>query len=270
MGFGGRRRARRLGQNFLVDEAVRDRIIELASLSRSDRVLEIGAGKGALTIELAKRAGEVLAVEKDPGLLRILEGVLRPFDNVRIIAGDFLEVEVPSFNKVVSCPPYSISSKLIFRLLQLGFERAILVFQREFAERLVARSGTEQYGRLTVNLRRRAEARILGHVPRHAFRPIPKVDSAIVEITMRPPGRGLDEGLFQDLTRYLFSQRRRLARGVLRGYLRSMGLDPALAHSIAPEKRVFELEPEEIEDICLRLEELRRNGWWPGITRARG
>lgn len=256
MGSHGWRRARRLGQNFLVDGSIRDRIIELASLSRSDTVLEIGAGKGALTVELAKRAGEVLAVEKDPKLLRILERVLRPFGNVRVIPGDFLKVEVPAFNKVVSCPPYSISSKLIFRLLELGFERAILVFQREFAERLVAKSGTEQYGRLTVNLWRRAEARILGHVPRQAFRPIPKVDSAIVEITMRPSVRELDEGLFQDLTRYLFSQRRRLARGVLRGYLSSMGLDPALAHSIAPDKRVFELGVEELEEICSRLKAL--------------
>ncbi|MEM2225891.1 MAG: 16S rRNA (adenine(1518)-N(6)/adenine(1519)-N(6))-dimethyltransferase RsmA [Candidatus Bathyarchaeia archaeon] len=250
------RRAKRLGQNFLVDASIRDRIIELASLSGSDTVLEIGAGKGALTTELAKRAGEVLAVEKDPKLLRMLEAILRPFDNVRIIPGDFLKVEIPRFNKVVSCPPYSISSKLIFRLLQLGFERAILVFQKEFAERLVARSGTDQYGRLTVNLGRRAEVRILGYVPRRAFRPIPKVDSAIVEMRMRPSVRELDEGLFQDLTRYLFSQRRRLARGVLKGYLSSMGLDPALAHSIAPDKRVFELEVGELEDICSRLKEL--------------
>ncbi len=240
----------------MVDESVRDRIIELASLSGSDTVLEIGAGKGALTVELAKRAGEVLAVEKDPKLLRILETALKPFDNVRLIPGDFLEVEVPRFNKVVSCPPYSISSKLIFRLLQLGFERAILVFQREFAERLVAKSGTERYGRLTVSLGRRAEARILGHVPRRAFRPIPKVDSAIVEIVMRSSVRELDEGLFQDLTRYLFSQRRRLARSVLRGYLSSAGLDQALAHSIAPDKRVFELEVGELEEICSKLEEL--------------
>ncbi|MEM3022341.1 MAG: 16S rRNA (adenine(1518)-N(6)/adenine(1519)-N(6))-dimethyltransferase RsmA [Candidatus Bathyarchaeia archaeon] len=240
----GWRRARRLGQNFLIDASIRDRIIELASLSKSDAVLEIGAGKGALTVELAKRAGEVLAVEKDPKLLRILEASLRPFENVRIIPGDFLKVEIPRFNKVVSCPPYSISSKLIFRLLQLGFER------------LVAKSGTERYGRLTVNLGRRAEARILGHVPRRAFRPIPKVDSAIVEIRMRPSVRELDDGLFQDLTRYLFSQRRRLARGVLRGYLSSLGLDPALAHSIAPDKRVFELGVGELEDICSRLEEL--------------
>lgn len=259
-GRGGWHRAKRLGQNFLVDGSVRDRIIGFASPSRSDTVLEIGAGKGALTVELAKRAGEVLAVEKDPRLLRILEEALRPFGNVRIIAGDFLKVELPRFNKVVSCPPYGISSKLIFRLLNLGFERAVLVFQREFAERLVAKSGTEQYGRLTVNLWRRADARILGHVPRRAFRPIPRVDSAIVEMTMKPSVRRIDEGLFQELTRLLFSQRRRLARGVLRKYLSSIGSDPALAQSIAPEKRVFELEPEEVEGICSKLEGLIGRG----------
>jgi len=151
------------GQNFLVDGRVADRQIEYAQLSSSDTALEVGPGLGVLTSRLAARAGKVIAIETDSKLAAYLRDELP--ENVELIEGDALEVPFPPFTKFVSNLPYSISSPIIFKLLEHGFQRGVVMLQKEFAERMVAAPDTDDYSRLTVNVFYRAECRILENGP---------------------------------------------------------------------------------------------------------
>jgi len=141
---------KRLGQNFMIEEDLLRLMISGASLNKNDVVLEIGAGLGFLTRLLSQECKQVIAVEVDPRLMRILRTELQDLENVKLIRGDVLKVPIPSFSKVVSNPPFYISSPILFWLLDKKFERATVTFQKEFAERLVASAGTREYGRLTV------------------------------------------------------------------------------------------------------------------------
>lgn len=251
------RPVKRLGQHFLVDSSVRAMLIQHAQLSRQDTVLEIGPGMGFLTASLAERAGRVIGVEKDARLASILREKFQHNARVEILEGDVLRVKLPPFNKVVSTPPYYLSSRLLMLLLDASFDLAVLVLQKEFAERLAAKSGTENYGRLTVMVRHRADVQLYEIVSRHAFRPRPKVDSAIVGITKRAPRIPVtDESEFRELVRALFTQRRRRLTKALRHYLDATRPDDAndlIASLSLLEKRVFELETEEFEALSNQL-----------------
>jgi len=194
------------GQHFLIDVRVLKRIGDYACLDKQDRVLEVGPGTGNLTSVLSKRAGHVTAIEVDP---RLASDLLGRFPNVEVVSGDALRVPLPDYNKVVSNLPYQISSKITFRLLKRPFKLAVLMYQWEFAKRMVATPGTKDYGRLTLNVALRAEAEILERVPRGAFRPSPMVQSAIVRLTPRKELLFADEKVFDNLTLSLFNQRRK-------------------------------------------------------------
>jgi len=194
------------GQHFLVDRRILERIGDYADLTEQDHVLEVGPGTGNLTEVLSARAGYVTAIEVDPRLALDLEGRL---PNVSVVRGDALRVPLPEYNKIVSNLPYQISSKVTFRLLERPFKLAVLMYQLEFAQRMVALPGTKDYGRLTLNVALRAEAEILERVPRGAFRPPPKVMSAIVRLKPREVRLPVDENIFDNLTRGLFTQRRK-------------------------------------------------------------
>jgi 16S rRNA (adenine1518-N6/adenine1519-N6)-dimethyltransferase len=157
---------KRLGQHFTVDMDLLQRLVSHASLTSDDIVLEVGAGLGFLTQLLSRECKKVIAVEVDPTLVKILREQLHKLKNVDLVEGDILEVSLPTFTKVVSAPPYSISSPLLFRLLECDFDLAVLILQKEFAERLAASVGTKDYGRLTVNIYFRADVELLDSVPR--------------------------------------------------------------------------------------------------------
>jgi 16S rRNA (adenine1518-N6/adenine1519-N6)-dimethyltransferase len=237
---------KKLGQHFLVDRRVLARIGDYASLSEEDRVLEIGPGTGNLTRILSERAGTVFAIEVDPALASSLEG---RFNNVSVLRGDALKVPLPDYNKIVSNLPYQISSKITFRLLERPFDLAVLMYQREFAERMVAIPGTKEYGRLTLNVALRAEAEILEFVPKGAFRPMPAVESAIVRLRPRESRIPVDERVFDDLTRTLFSMRRKKVKRSLA----AMRISHAVLSRIDPdllEKRPQELSLEDVVDLA--------------------
>ncbi|MDD4162730.1 MAG: 16S ribosomal RNA methyltransferase A, partial [Methanothrix sp.] len=137
----------KLGQHFLMDRGAIMRIASYADLQPQDRVLEIGPGPGNLTDALAARAGHVYAVEIDGDLAAQLSG---RFSNVQVINGDALKVELPPYNKIVSNLPYQISSAITYRLLSRPFEKAVLMYQWEFARRMRAAPGSEEYGRLAM------------------------------------------------------------------------------------------------------------------------
>jgi 16S rRNA (adenine1518-N6/adenine1519-N6)-dimethyltransferase len=197
---------RRKGQNFLVDRGVLSRIADYAKLNTADSVLEIGAGSGNLTEVLSRRAGRVYAVEVDSNLAA---GLKSRFANVEVIEGDALKVELPDYNKVVSNLPYQISSKMTYRFLSRPFDLAVLMYQKEFAKRLMAEPGTEDYGRLSMVTGHYARAEILEYVSRTAFRPNPRVGSAIVRLCPRKDKSNVNYDSFTRLATGLFSYRRK-------------------------------------------------------------
>jgi len=243
---------KRLGQSFLVDRESLLKIVGCASLSQEDVVLEIGAGLGFLTEYLAERAGKVIAVEVDPRLTQILRDKLRCFANVSLVEGDILKTDVRGFNKVVSTPPYSISSPLLFWLLDKGSELSVLAFQEEFAQRVAAPVGSKDYGRLTVAVYCRAEAELLSLIPKECFWPVPEVDSRIVRLkSKRPPFKVDDQKFFDELVKAVFSQKNRRMRNALPPLFSRLGIPKNEAIVMAnalpfPDRRPRELSPEEI------------------------
>jgi len=196
-------------------------------------VIEVGPGAGALTIPLAKRSKTVYAIEIDKALAERLRGIAPP--NVVIIVGDALEVEWPRADFFVSNVPYSITSPLLFKLIRHRLP-AVLTIQREVAERLVARPGSEDYGRLTVAVQCFYDVEILRVLPPYVFDPPPKVYSAVVRLMPKAPCvDNFDE--FEKFSAWLFSARRKTLRRL------------KLADST---KRVYQLTLEELVELFKR------------------
>jgi len=244
---------RRLGQNFLVDRAARDLIISSSNLHRSDVVLEVGPGRGFLTEALLSEAGKVIAVEKDSRLVTILRHKHGRNRRLRIIQGDILKIRLPRFNKVVCSPPYYISSRLILLLISKRFRCAVLTLQREFAERLAAKPGSRDYGRISVMVQHKSSIELTGVIPRDSFRPVPKVDSAVVVIRKRKPEVAVkSERLLGDLVRFMFTQRRKRAKKVLRQYFETPLRQKYLVNQTdlsLPDVRVFQLSVRDFEQL---------------------
>ncbi|MCL1905248.1 MAG: 16S rRNA (adenine(1518)-N(6)/adenine(1519)-N(6))-dimethyltransferase RsmA, partial [Methanomassiliicoccaceae archaeon] len=202
------------GQNFLTDERVALRHVNFASIEPGDRVLEVGPGLGMLTEKLLDVCGNVTAIEVDAALADYIDE--RFGNRLELMRGDALDVEWPAFDRFVSNLPYSISTPVIFKLLTYGFKKAVVMVQKEFAERMVAHRGEVDYSRLTVNIFYRADCRILENVPASRFRPRPKVDSALVEIVPRPaPFTVKDETTFFRVVDAGFLHRRKKIRSAL-------------------------------------------------------
>jgi 16S rRNA (adenine1518-N6/adenine1519-N6)-dimethyltransferase len=253
---------KRWGQNFLMDLGVLQRQVRAARLTGGDTVLEVGAGLGILTWELATRSRRVITYEADPRLGEYLEEGLP--DNVDLRIEDALEAEWPPFDKMVANIPYGISSPLLFKLLDSDFAMAVLLLQKEFADRLVARPRTKAYGRLTVAAARLAQVELLEVVPPTAFHPQPKVDSALVLITPSKSFPVTDVALFDELLRSVFSQRRKMLRNSLESAHKRLaggvGEDAwkafvgDLPHA---EARPEELDPHELGWLADAIHELR-------------
>jgi 16S rRNA (adenine1518-N6/adenine1519-N6)-dimethyltransferase len=206
----------------MVESEVFQKMAHYASLDCDDTVLEIGAGLGFLTRFLSEKCKEVLAVEVDTRLAGILREQLRDTSNVRIIEGDVFKTSVPSFTKVVSIPPYHVSSRLLLWLFDADFDRAVLIFQKEFANRLVASVGSEDYGWLTVLTDYHAEVETLDYVPKWTFYPQPKIDSAIIRLEPKNPRPYSlrNEELFKQLLRSCFAKRNRKVKNAVLSYVR--------------------------------------------------
>jgi len=249
-----------LGQNFIVDSSIFNVVADYASLNQADVVLDVGAGLGFLTRFLAGRCKTVLAVELDARLVKVLREQLKNLSNVRIIKGDVLKTEIPKFNKVVSIPPYHISSSLLLWLFNKSFDCAVLIFQKEFAERLIAHVGSEHYGWLTVVAYYHVEVELLDNVPRWMFHPQPEVDSVIVRLKPKkpPPFTLKSKEFFRRLTRALFTHRNRIVKNAVLPIIKSMRLSNVekIAESLPfHDKRVRELAPEDFGALANALTE---------------
>jgi len=243
---------KRLGQNFAIDTTMLESMIAHANLSKSDVVLEVGAGLGFLTRLLSPNCKKVIAVEFDSKLVSLLRERLHSLQNVELIEGDVLTANIPSFNKVVSTPPYCISSPLLFWLLDRSFTLAVLAFQEEFARRLTATVGSKDYSRLTVTTYYRADVELIDHVSEASFYPSPDVDSIVVRLKPKPkPFKVKSEKAFLELVRNVFTQRNKKLRNAVLSSIIKLGLRRDEAQRLADsltfhDKRVRELAPEDL------------------------
>ena len=227
----GFRPSKALGQNFVVDPNTIRRIVRLASLQPGDRVLEVGAGVGTLTVALAHEAAWVTAVEIDRRLIPALEEVLGGLGNVTVVAGDAMELDFGSVlggvrTRLVSNLPYNIATPLLARLLaeRPEIDDFLVMVQREVGERLAAAPGSKAYGAVSVLVAYHGAASVLGAVPRTVFWPQPAVDSVLVRLVRRPAEVSVAPASLMRVVHAAFGQRRKMARNAL-----SSGL------SLAPE-----------------------------------
>jgi 16S rRNA (adenine1518-N6/adenine1519-N6)-dimethyltransferase len=218
-----------LGQNFLVDPGVQERIVAAAQLSGEDAVVEIGAGLGALTAHLCDRAGKLIAIERDVRLAAVLRAELGAHPKLEIVEGDALDFDLMAASSKLGRPvvvvgnlPYVVTSPVIFSVIEAAkggqvVDRAIFMVQKEFAQRMLSSPGSREYGRLSVMVQQAAEAEILFHVGAGAFLPPPAVTSTVVRLRPRakPLGEVRDSELFARVVREAFGARRKMLRRAL-------------------------------------------------------
>ncbi|WP_099224449.1 16S rRNA (adenine(1518)-N(6)/adenine(1519)-N(6))-dimethyltransferase RsmA [Listeria costaricensis] len=213
-----------LGQNFLIDTNILNRIIETAGITKADNTMEIGPGIGALTEQLAKAAKQVVAFEIDQRLLPILDDTLSAYPNVKIVHGDVLKADVPKVIqaefetpdaplKIVANLPYYVTTPIILQLLhaQVPAESMTFMLQKEVADRISAVPGNKNYGSLSIAIQYYCEASLAFIVPKTVFMPQPNVDSAVIHLKRRtqPAAQVDDETFFFEVTRSAFAQRRK-------------------------------------------------------------
>ena len=214
----GIRLNKHLGQNYLIDKNKRDQIINFGNITQDDVVLEIGTGIGTLTIELAKKAKKVIAIEQDSNISEILNQRLKEekIDNVEVINEDALKIEFPKFNKIVSNLPYQISSPITFKFLDYDFDLAVLMYQKEFADRMNGEVGSKNYSRLSAMLYFKCDIKKLTDVSCESFIPKPKVDSTVISLTPKESKLDNDEfEVYSKFTKALFQHRNKKIRNAL-------------------------------------------------------
>jgi 16S rRNA (adenine1518-N6/adenine1519-N6)-dimethyltransferase len=214
---------KRLGQNFLIDEGILNKIVASADLKEDDVVLEIGAGIGTLTKKLAAVTRKVLAVEIDGTLVKFLKETCRAYPNIEIIQSDILKVNLKKLlvpcTKVVANLPYYITTPIIVRLLEARelLSNIIIMVQKEVARRMVATPPGKDYGAFSLLVQYHTKPRIMTEVPKGAFLPPPEVTSCVVklEVLPRPPVKVKDEEIFFRVVRAAFAQRRKTLQNTL-------------------------------------------------------
>ena len=267
--MGAPRRRRRLGQHFLEPAWVR-KVVDAIAPAPDQNIVEIGPGRGALTLALAGRAGRLLAVELDEDLARRLRAEVPP--NVEVLHGDFLQLNLREATAKLRCAaasgptaslrivgnlPYGVSAPILLRLLHdalgAGIHDAVVMLQREVAQRVVGTAGSSAYGPLAVMTALHADARWMLDVPPGAFRPVPKVHSAVVMLRFREPVRApLDTAGFELLVRRLFTRRRKQLVNALAAFDPSDGFDPlsvCRAAGLCPTLRPGALNLPELIDL---------------------
>jgi 16S rRNA (adenine1518-N6/adenine1519-N6)-dimethyltransferase len=213
---------KRFGQNFLVDRNIIDKIVDAMEISEGDSVLEIGPGVGTLTLALADRGANVVAVELDRDMVEVLHEVAGSYPNIKIVSQDFVRIDLCAFLteqfgdrpvKAVGNLPYNITTPIITALFSAGsrLERIVMMIQKEVAERIDSKPGCRAYGSMSVFVQYHAETEIIADVPPTVFVPSPEVASAVVRLIPRlsPPVDIPSEQLFFDVVHSAFGRRRK-------------------------------------------------------------
>lgn len=226
-------------QHFVIDESLIEKIVKEARLQENETVLEIGAGTGFLTRELQKHC-KVIAIESDETLFGLLENELEK-KNLELVHADFLQHKLPEFTKIVSLPPYNISKKIMNRLFRLKFDSALLVFQKEFVQKLTALPGFWEYNAMSVLTQYYFEPSIVCRVSKNSFYPKPKPESVLLKLKSgKRFGEAKNEGYFQQFVKNVF----RFGNKNLR---KALLLSQPFLTEIIPDKKSFEKNIEALE-----------------------
>jgi len=239
-----------LGQNFVVDPNTIRKVFDVAGIERDDKVLEVGAGAGSLTLELARRTGHVTALEIDERLRAILDETIAGIENVTVVFGDVLTFDLSDVDatKVVANLPYNIAAQTVIRILQEApaIDSLCVMTQREVGERLAATAGSKTYGLTSVLVGFYANASLVSRISRNVFFPVPKVDSVLVTVERRTDVPRDIEERYVDIARAAFGQRRKNVRNTLGAIPWVDDVDALLrAASVAPEARPETLSVED-------------------------
>lgn len=275
------RPARRLGQNFLIDKNINQKIIEEIGLTKEDIIIEIGAGFGNLTGSMASKADKVYAIEIDKRLVDFLKEKFSPLKNVVIVEGDFLKINLDEFItgednkkfKIVGNLPYYIGSPIIFEILKYRkrLKSSVIMMQKEVARRLTAKTCSKDYGILSCLVNFYAESRLLRYIAKDSFYPRPKVDSALVSLDFfkKPLVELKDEKMFFKVIKGAFSKRRKQVFNALSSYkilnLNKEALLPLLEKlKISPKKRAEEIEIKDFAKLAnlissIKVEDVKLN-----------
>ena len=239
-----------LGQNFLIDDNIVDKIVAGAGIGPSDKIIEVGPGIGTLTREMASRAGALMAVEIDKNLIPILTDTLGDFENVKIVNEDIIKADIRGLIdenlsggpvKLVANLPYYITTPIIMRFLEenINVTDIVVMVQKEVAERMNAQPGGKDFGALSVAVQYYCDTEIVVKVPRHLFVPQPNVDSIVIALRIRPERKYKvdDEDLYFKVVKAAFGQRRKtllnsissmgnLSKDQVKEALEEAGIDP--------------------------------------------
>lgn len=239
-----------LGQNFLIDDNIVDKIVAGAGIGPEDKIIEVGPGIGTLTREMASRAQNLMAVEIDKNLIPILEDTLGDYDNVKIVNEDIIKADIRGLIdenlgggpvKLVANLPYYITTPIIMRFLEenINVTDIVVMVQKEVAERMNAQPGGKDFGALSVAVQYYCDTEIVAKVPRHLFVPQPNVDSIVIALRIRPERKYKvdDEDLYFKVVKAAFGQRRKtllnsissmgnLAKDQVKEALEEAGIDP--------------------------------------------
>lgn len=242
--------AKSLGQNFLIDDNIVDKIVAGAGIGPEDKIIEVGPGIGTLTREMASRAQNLMAVEIDKNLIPILEDTLGDYDNVKIVNEDIIKADIRGLIdenlgggpvKLVANLPYYITTPIIMRFLEenINVTDIVVMVQKEVAERMNAQPGGKDFGALSVAVQYYCDTEIVAKVPRHLFVPQPNVDSIVIALRVRPERKYKvdDEDLYFKVVKAAFGQRRKtllnsissmgnLAKDQVKEALEEAGIDP--------------------------------------------
>ncbi len=217
---------KKLGQNFLINEEIIDEIVSKSDVTKDDTVIEIGPGLGSLTAKLAENAKKVIAIELDENMIKVLNDRFILYNNVEIIHGDVLKIDLKSIIKenesvkVVANLPYYITTPIVMKLLEerLPLESITVMVQKEVGERFCSLPGGKEYGAITVSINYYASPEIMIDVPKENFNPIPEVDSCVVKLDLKKKHIDIkDEKMFFRIIKIAFSQRRKNLANSLMG-----------------------------------------------------
>ena len=250
-----------LGQNFLIDGNVLNNIIKMGEITKEDLILEIGPGIGTLTEELALNSKKVVAVEIDKNLLPILDETLKAYDNIEIVHGDILKIDIEKLIlekldggpiKVVANLPYYITTPIIGKLLEenLNIQSIIVMIQKEVAHRIVAKPNTKDYGALSIFINFYTDPEIILKVPKTVFMPQPKVDSAVVKLNLKEELPNIDRELFFKVVKSAFGKRRKTILNSLS--TGELGLEKEIIKNVLEEANIppnFRAENLKMEDF---------------------
>lgn len=251
-----------LGQNFLIDKNIQKKIIFACAFTQKDIVLEIGAGRGELTVEIAKIAKKVYALEIDSFLYNQLKEKLKTYSNLKLIHQDILKFDLNQYLrkirkkiKVIGNIPYYITTPIIEHLLKFRnkIDCIFLTLQKEFARRIIASPGSKVYGSLTCLVQYYTQPELLFYIKRNSFMPVPKVDSCFLKLKIlrTPPVETKNEDLFFTLIRLAFNQRRKTLRNSLRGIVEPKKLEAFFAKfKINPNIRPEDLSLDDFANLA--------------------